>query len=104
MCGDRSLERGRCKDLQTENDLNDIKSLLTCRKTRLRTRYIFLATTGGARGGRRKIRSSRYQYFPSHMSRMVDKKTPRNLVLQGWLVRASGTYFSRTSFSGGGKG
>lgn len=41
MCGDRrcrSLERGRCKDLQTENDLNDIKSLLTCRETRLRRR------------------------------------------------------------------
>jgi hypothetical protein len=82
-----SLERGRCKDLQTENDLNDIKSLLTCRETRLRRRYMFLATTKLGLDGRRKIRSSRYQYLPSHMSKIVDTPPQSRYCRDGWSER-----------------
>lgn len=38
--GAGSLERGKCKDLQAENLLNDIKNLLTCRETPTKTVHI----------------------------------------------------------------
>jgi len=66
----RGVDARTCRQ---KNDLNDIKSLLTCRETRLRRRYMFLATTRlRARWALKDKKLSISISSTSHMSKIVD--------------------------------
>ena len=88
--GAGSFERGKCKDLQAENLLNDIKNLITVREP-----YEDSIYTERRRGWARWTMKDKVSLsiFPIPHVKDYPSIPPQSWYLQWWLVRASRTIF-----------